>query len=189
MSRVMKWGGAFAASHVINSLLERVNTPQVVWLTADSLSVHILSLLCAGHSPQLLPTSESSLPVLSPPLPLDKRFHFSFHSFGCITDTSSLNFSAVNSTKCLPDYNYWPFAAGPEPAWLGLSDWGGGGVVCLHWHNVRAINTCATLHKWSSTLDSNWIKPSVWRSHLCSASWMKINILISESPAWDTSPA
>lgn len=190
MSPVRNWEGAFHAPHVINSLLERVNTPQVVWLTADTLSVHILSPLCAGHSLQPLPT-QSSLPVLFFHPAWQKvslLFLLLWLHYRCFLskNTSAVNTAINRATTCLPDYNYWLFAAGHEPAWSGLSDWGA--AVCLHWHNVRAINACATLHKWSSTLDSNWIKHSVWRSHLCSASWIKINILISKSPAWDTSP-
>lgn len=140
------------------------------------------SLLCAGHS-------------LPPPL----FAHFLFFIFPVVaerlllllilrmcTGTSCQKTSAVNivtnkATNCFS--NSWPFALGNDQGCPGLSE--KGHVVCLHWRTVRAINT---LHRWSSTLGSNWIKLRARRSQQWCAGQMKINVLICKFLTRDTSP-
>lgn len=181
MPRV-KWGGAFPAPLVINSLLEKgKHTSGGLAHCWQSECPHLVSAVCR------------SKPAASPYLTSCIFFPSAWQegSLLCLPHwlcyrcfLSAVNTAINKAAKCLSDYNYWPFA-GYELAGQGLLT--GGVVVCLHWHNVRAINTCATLHKWSSTWDRNWIKRSGGRSLLCSASRTKINILISMSLTWDTS--
>lgn len=91
MSRVMNRGGAFTAPHVINSLLERVNTLQVVWLTADSECSHLVSAVCRSQPAASPHTSSTFLPSCV------TRAFTSLFFFFCIIDVSCLKISAVNT--------------------------------------------------------------------------------------------